>query len=120
MKCCDVHAGLLRKRVSLQELVKLPDGGGGFSTEWVEFARAWAYIKPLSGTESLVGMQLEDSISHDIMMRYRSALRAKHRVVYDGREFNIISVINVEERDKWSQLRCQEGTAQFPSTDGQS
>ena len=115
MKCCDIHAGLMRKRISIQHIVKVSDGGGGWDADWVEIDKAWAYIKPLSGTESLVGMQLEDAITHNIVMRYRSDVVPKNRVVYDGREFNIISAINVEERDRWLQLRCEEGTAQLPS-----
>lgn len=116
MKCCDVHAGLLRKRISIERLTETPDGGGGWTVTWAELDKAWAYIKPLSGTESMVAMQLEDVITHDIVIRYRSDITAKDRIVYAGRDFNIISVINPEERDKWLQLRCEEGTAQVEGT----
>lgn len=112
MKCCDIHSGQLRHRISIYALTQEPDGGGGYTTEWVEYAQPMARVKPLSGTESLVAMQLEAAITHDIVIRYRTDVTPEDKIVLaTGRELNIVSVINVEERDRWLELRCEEGVA---------
>lgn len=112
MKCNQICAGSLRHKISLQQYILYDDGMGGQQEIWDEYAEVWARISPLSGTEAVVGMQLQDSISHDILLRYRDDVKAKHRVVYEGREFNIRSVIDIEERKRFLQLRCEEGVAQ--------
>lgn len=115
MKCCEIDAGKLRKRVSLQRISKVPDGGGGYDTSWSEYAQAWAWVKPLSGAEQLVGMQLEASITHDVIIRHRDGVTAADKIVLENsRELNILSVIDIEERNRWLQLRCQEGAGFLP------
>lgn len=114
MKCCDIEAGKLRHKVSVQKLNMTEREGGGYDTEWETFANPYAWIKPISGTESLFGMQLQDSITHDIVIRYKAsrAITPEHRIKFGDRLFNIRSVINVEERDRWLQIRAEEGVAQ--------
>lgn len=110
MKCCEIHAGMLRHKIRLQREKLTPDGGGGWQKEWEEYASVFAYIKPVSGSEALYGMQLQDTITHDIYIRYRTVV-AKDVVVYNTRRFNIVSVINVDEKNVWLRLRCEEGVA---------
>lgn len=111
MKCCDVHAGKLRHRIKLQRQEYVSDGGGGQEVTWFTYAHPLAWIRPLSGNEGLMGLQVQDSVTHDIIIRYRSGVKAAHRVVYDGREFNVKAALNLEERDRWIELRCEEGVA---------
>jgi SPP1 family predicted phage head-tail adaptor len=110
MKCSSMCAGMLRHRVEIHSIKEVPDGGGGFIDEWQTDATVWAQIKPVSGVESLVGMQLQDSVTHDIIMRYRQ-LKAKQRIKFGDRLFNIQSVIDIEERGRWLQIRAEEGVA---------
>ena len=112
MKCCNIEAGKLRQRVEIQRRDKVPDGGGGWSVDWVKVASPWAWIKPMSGSEGLVAMQLQAQVSHDIIIRYREGVTAADRIFYKGRAFNIQSVIDIEERRQWLQIRAMEGVAQ--------
>ena len=72
---------------------------GGASLDWVESGKAYAYIKPRSGLENFVGMQIQDKITHDIRMRYRADLVPNNRLVLEEgettRRFQIRAVINV-------------------------
>jgi len=114
MKCCDIESGKLRHKVSVQRLNRIDAGGGSYNVEWETFASPYAWIKPLSGTESLFGMQLEDTITHDIIIRYKASrtITPENRIKFGSRLFNIRSVINVEERNRWLQIRAEEGVAQ--------
>ena len=111
MNCCDIQAGMLRCRSELQRETLVSDGIGGGVKLWEKYADVWAYIKPTSGREALFGMQLEHVITHDVFIRYRSGVVASDKLVYNDREFNIVSIINVEERNVWLRLRCEEGRA---------
>ena len=71
--------------------------------DWVESGKAYAYIKPRSGLENFVGMQIQDKITHDIRMRYRADLVPNNRLVLEEgettRRFQIRAVINVEKKE---------------------
>jgi SPP1 family predicted phage head-tail adaptor len=111
MKCCDISAGKLRNKISIQRKTRTPDGGGGWSDTWAEIHNISAYIKPVSGNEVFVAMRIQASITHDIMIRYLDDVKASDRIVFKERLFNIQSVINIEERNRWLQMRCEEGVA---------
>lgn len=111
MKCCDMSAGKLRHRISIQRKERTPDGAGGWYDTWVEKWKVYAQIKPSSGGENLVAMRLQASITHDIVIRYLPDIKASDKIVFEDRSFNIVSIIDVEERKRWYQLRCEEGVA---------
>ena len=105
---------VLRHRIAIEAATETADSGGGFADPWAAprvVARAWASIEPLRGRERLQAQQLEASVTHKIVLRYRADLRASHRVAFQGRVFNIRSVINVGERSRWLELLCEEGVA---------
>ena len=47
------RAGELDQRIKIQVRQSTPDGMGGSSFEWVDFANAWAHVRPKSGGESV-------------------------------------------------------------------
>lgn len=112
MKCCDLYAGKLRNKISLEREVVTPDGFGGSSHVWVEIKTFRAYIKPVSGSERLHSQRLEASMSHKVFIRYNNDIMPTDRINYNGRFFQIRAVINIEERNKWLELVCEEGVAQ--------
>lgn len=112
MKCCDITAGMLRHSISVQRKVRTPDGIGGDTIVWDEIKATRAFIKPLSGNESVQAMRIESKTTHRIYTRYFADLIQADKIVYDGRDFNIRAIINVEERNRWYELQCEEGVAQ--------
>lgn len=98
-----MRAGLLRHTISIQEQTETDDGMGGFTLEWNDVANMTAVpaaIWPLSAKESLDAMKLELQVTHKIRIRYRSGITAKNRIKFGTRYFNIVSLINFEERNK--------------------
>jgi len=89
--------GEMKHRISLQEAVLTPDGGGGFSTIWQDIAAVpdiYAAIVPLSGSEQLKYHQLEATVSHRITIRYRTDVSPAMRILHNDMAFQIISVID--------------------------
>lgn len=107
--------GRMRDLVSIQRQERAVTTDGGASLNWVELGKAYAYIKPRSGLENFVGMQIQDKITHDIRMRWRSDLVPNNRLVLEEgettRRFQIRAVINEEERDRFVRIFAEEGVA---------
>lgn len=110
----------MRQRVSLQSKSVTSDGGGSAAvTDWTTFATVYASIDPQSGQERLFGDQLQEPITHKITIRFRRDVNFGNRIVYTAnfagstytRTFNIKRVINVETKNKYTELLCVEGVA---------
>lgn len=112
MKCCDLSAGKLRNSIEIQELTNTPDGQGGFSTAWTTIHTPNAMIKPVSGGERMRAMQLNATVTHRIYLRYVAGIEADMRVKFGDRLFQIRLALNLEERNRWLELHCEEGAAQ--------
>jgi len=102
-----LRAGNLRHRIAIQTETSTPDGLGGFTLSWSDIpgmSAVPAAIWPLSAKESLDAMKLELTVTHKIRIRYRSGITAKNRIKFGTRIFNIISLINSDERNKMLDL----------------
>lgn len=96
--------GALRHRVRLERSERLADGGGGAVVTWAPVCELWASIKPSSGTESVVADQIAGRVSHEIHVRFRADISPAMRFSLGTRTFEILAVLDVEERRR--QLRC--------------
>ena len=112
MKCCDIYAGKLRNSIIIERESITPNDSGGQNILWSTYKTVKALIKPKSGTERLRGMQLESPLSHSIFIRYTADILTTDRVNFNGRLMQIRAVVNMEERNRWIELSCQEGVAQ--------
>jgi SPP1 family predicted phage head-tail adaptor len=92
--------------------MKSPDDIGGNSKIWVTNKNLKAFIKPMTGSERLHNQRLESKLSHRVFIRYISDILNTDRINYNGRHFQIRAIINIEERNKWLELHCEEGVAQ--------
>jgi len=103
---------MLRHTISLEKPARIPDGCGGEVDGWIEELTAKAEIVPVSGHERLQSMRLEADVTHRVRMRYSAIVKPWHRIRFGDRYFNIRSVLNVEERNRWLELKAEEGVAQ--------
>jgi SPP1 family predicted phage head-tail adaptor len=102
---------MLEHRVLLQRLTILPDGVGGGSQLWTTIGTPWACILPASGWEKLTSMKLETPITHTCYIRYRADITPRDRIIHRGRTFNIRSIIDIEEKKLFLELKAEEGVA---------
>ena len=109
-----IDPGQLRSRVTPQGETLVSDGEGG-STMTVAALSApiWARVRPLRGREKLEAMQTDDSVSHEVTVRFPEIADrdAVESFLYDGRTLDVVEpAINVDERDEWLQFLCREAT----------
>jgi len=108
MKCCDITAGMLRHKISLQQELNVSDDAGGYTKTWNTYAVVWAKITPKGARETFTGMKIEHTITHDIIIRYISGVAPKDKVMYNDRELSIEGIVNIDERNVWLKLSCEE------------
>lgn len=102
----------LRHRVTLQSRSTISDGSGQELQTWTDVLTAWAAIEPALGATQVVGEADFASITHDVLIRFRPNVTARMRLKYGSRVFEVVSVIDIEERHFWLQLQCSEGLTQ--------
>ena len=103
-----MRAGDLNKRVTIQVPTKAADGMGSFTITWSDLATVWAAIWPKGAKEVVQSMQTSMEVSHRIRVRFRRPFRPDWRLKFGDRYFNIVSVINPNERNEWLDLMCKE------------
>lgn len=100
--------GNLNKRITVQYETRVADGMGGFNTTWTDLADVWAAIWPVSAKETISSMQNVMEISHRIRVRYRSTILPSYRIKFGTRYFNIVSIINPNEKNEWMDILAKE------------
>ena len=103
--------GMLRHQVALQKPTNTTDAGGGATKSYTTLATLWASIKPVSGSEKYRQGQVQETATHQITVRFRSDIGTNYRIVYESRNFNIKHIRNIDERDRYLLLICNEGEA---------
>lgn len=86
--------GRMKDRITLQKPVLTPDEGGGFTTAWEDVAEVYASVIPVSAGEYLKGHQLETSVTHRIIIRYREDVTPSLRIVRGAKVYDISSAVD--------------------------
>lgn len=98
----------LRSRITIQNLVRAADGQGGYTESWVDYASVWAKFVPMKSSERYFSEQLRPENYNRIDIRYIAGLTTSMKVLFDGRVFQIQSIVNMDERKFFIALHCQE------------
>lgn len=124
----------LRHLITVQYLD--PEAGedeyGAPISAWVNLGRLWSMVEPLTGREYFAAQQLQAEITHRITTRYHPGWHTAYafitpaqlvpasdqmgvspqcRITLGSRAFDILSVVDLEERHRWLELRCREKVA---------
>jgi SPP1 family predicted phage head-tail adaptor len=94
-----MRAGKLRHRVILQSRSDTQDETGSAVPAWANVATVYAAVEPLRGRELLTAQSINSEVTGTIRMRYRAGIDASMRATYGGKTYNIVAVVNPEERN---------------------
>lgn len=107
-----LFASRLRTRLTLQQPVLNPDGGGGAVRTWQDVAEVWAEVLPLESlsaqSEVLQGDALRARVTHRVTIRYRDGVGAGMRFLLNGRALDILTVRRPEEQRKMLEIIASE------------
>lgn len=103
-----MKAGDLRHQVTIQRLVQGQGASGEVTLTWTPFATVWGAVEPLSGREYWQAQQTASETSIRVRVRYLAGVVPTMRVLYGSRVFEILSIVDQEERHRELQLMCRE------------
>ncbi len=105
-----MRLGDLNRRIDLQAPTKVGDVTTYVSVLPTGTTIA-AAIWPISASEVIQANATVMIISHRIRIRYRSVMKANWRIVYAGRNFNIVSIIDMGMEHRWMDILVKEATS---------
>ncbi len=111
MTCAKLCAGALRHRVALQRAITTPDGMGGQTVVWQQYASMRAFMAIKSGMERTAHDRQEAVQRIHAYMRYRDDVLERDRILFEGRAYQIRSVKDLEFRRQWLELDLEVGVA---------
>lgn len=100
--------GKMRHRVTIQQQSQAQDSHGQETEVWADVETVWASVRPVSGREFFAASGERSDITHEILLRYEPTLTPRHRIVYDGRIFDVVAVLNSDERDRFLDVKAIE------------
>jgi SPP1 family predicted phage head-tail adaptor len=103
-----VRIGKLRHRITIERVTETRDTDGSVIETWSTYVTVQASIEPISGREYFAAQSTQADATHRISLRYLSGIVPKMRVKFGSRIFDILSIINVDERNRELQLMCRE------------
>jgi SPP1 family predicted phage head-tail adaptor len=100
------------QEVVIQYPTTTADGMGGTTVEWLpeHYHRVFASVLPLTlaERERLASMQVTALQSYRVVMRYRSDLTTKERLIWRGKTLQIHTVTDDISAKKRTVLECTE------------
>lgn len=98
----------LSDRVQLQRRELAPGDEGGHVATFVPIVTLWARVTPIGAREAQTADGRSVSVSHTVVLRHRSDIRAGDRFVYRGRHLSVVSAEDLSGRQRFLGCRCAE------------
>lgn len=103
-----MQSGKLRHQLTIQTRSTTADSVGQPVESWTDGQTVWASVNPLQGRELEYAQAVNSETSHKVTIRYLSGLTTGNRLKFGTRVFEILSIINMDERNIQLVLMCKE------------
>ena len=94
-------AGELKCRITFRRPTESQEADGAVIETPVIYCSAWARVIPLSGSETFEAQGITASVVYDVWVRWFAGLTPRMDFTYQGRIFDIQSVRNFDESNRW-------------------
>lgn len=98
----------LRRRLVIESAVETPDGAGGVHRSFVVAASVWGRVTPLRASDSVVAAAPGQTLTHRVLMRFRSNMDTTMRLRDGSRRLAIRAVYDPDGRRKLLVCLCEE------------
>ncbi len=105
-----IQAGKLRHRLTIQQRVESRDEIGGVAFNWSDLVTRFGSIVAAKGSEITSGDQQDGRQSSEIRIRYYDQLDSTMRIIHKTKIFNIVSIIDIDERNKVMTIAATQDT----------
>ena len=100
--------GSLTDRVELKKRESVSDGTGGHERMFVPVSQLWARVRSLSGRQGVNADGQTVAISHSVVLRFRTDVGPGDRIVYRGRNLEVVSAADLNGRRAYLSCACSE------------
>lgn len=113
MTCAKYPIGALRHSVAIQAKTRTADGQGGFTTSWaaVSGSATRAMITAAPGSEKWGFMRSVPGNTYKMVTRYFSGASAAQRVIWNGKEYAVLGVVDPDGTGAWLDWRLSDSVA---------
>lgn len=87
-----IRSEQLDRRIGLERRFEETDDSGQSVVRWLPLAEVWARVEPLGGREGFGQQQWVATGEVRFTIRWRDDVTPLHRVVCDGRAFDVVTV----------------------------
>jgi SPP1 family predicted phage head-tail adaptor len=100
--------GTLTDRVTLMRKVVSEEPEGGEVAVYTTLSTVWARVRQLSARAAYMDDARGQTISHAVVLRYRTDLKPGDRIVYRGRNLEIAALADINGRRAYLSCQCSE------------
>jgi SPP1 family predicted phage head-tail adaptor len=100
--------GALGDRVQIKRRDMSIDDEGGAIVTFVPIATVWARVRALSARQAQAGDGRVASISHSVVLRYRADIKPGDRLVFAGRDLDVVGAADLNGRRAYLSCTCSE------------
>lgn len=97
-------AGKFNRQLTIEDCVKVSDGFGGFSNQYIAVGSAWAQLCPEITKLEIAADRKAQKSSHRVVIRFRTGIVPGTRFVTGSRRFEVATVSDPDETRRY--LEC--------------
>ncbi len=101
----------LNNKISIERETLVDDNAGGDVSSWAELSEVWAKCEFKSGDEKNDNGNLKTFVERDFTIRFYADLRTADRIIYKDNYYNIRSIDNIDEKNKYMIIKGQRGVS---------
>lgn len=102
---------LLNVKITVQKNETVVDAIGNHKNNWTDYHTCFATVSGEGGSEKSVAGLIVDDSDISFTVRYCKALVGldvtKHRVIFEGSLYNIVSIDHMNYKKKCLKLKCE-------------
>lgn len=100
--------GRANKRITFCRYEEKENDLSQMEQELMEIKTVWASVEPTRGREYQEAQRVRPELTYKITTRYHKGITPDMLIKFKDRFFNIISIINVRERNEMLEIVCTE------------
>ena len=100
--------GTLTDRIELRKRGLVEGAAGGHEAFYVPLGSVWARVRALSGRRDVAADGRGVEVSHAVVLRFRGDIEPGDRMVYRGRNLEVVSAGDLNGRRAYLSCRCSE------------
>lgn len=102
-----MNVGKLNKRITFMGVTQENDEYGDHPTR-SSIRTVWANVKAVRGGEYYEAQRIRPELTYKITCRWFNTITPDMTIDYEGREFQIVDVIDIDEEHTWWEIRATE------------